>query len=92
MPKLVVPLTDTQIKKAKNEGTSPIKLSDGGGLYLLLDTKGNKYWRMDYIRPITKKRNTLAFGLYPEISLANARERRDNARIFLFFNLEDNST
>lgn len=80
MPKLVVPLTDTQIKKAKNEGHSPIKLSDGGGLYLLLDTKGNKYWRMDYIRPITKKRNTLAFGLYPEISLADARTRRDNAR------------
>ncbi|MDE2422305.1 MAG: integrase arm-type DNA-binding domain-containing protein [Gammaproteobacteria bacterium] len=80
MPKLVLALTDLQVKNVKNTEANPIKLSDGGGLYLLLDVNGKKYWRMDYTRPVTKKRNTLAFGTYPEVSLSLARERRNEAR------------
>lgn len=79
MPKVVTPLTDTQIKRIKSDGLI-IKLFDGGGLYLLVDKTGNKFWRMDYTRPVTKKRNTLAFGVYPEVSLADARARRDLVR------------
>ena len=79
MPKVVTPLTDTQIKRIKSDG-SIIKLFDGGGLYLLVDKSGNKFWRMDCTRPVTKKRNTLAFGVYPEVSLADARARRDLVR------------
>ncbi|AXI03263.1 tyrosine-type recombinase/integrase [Aquirhabdus parva] len=80
MPKLVVPLTDPQIKKAKYDSTGSNKLRDGGGLFLLLDKNGSKYWHMDYTRPVTKKRNTLAFGIYPYTTLAKARELRDSAR------------
>lgn len=83
MPKLVLPLTDTKIKTAKNETDKPIKLFDGNGLFLLLDTNGKKYWRMNYTRPLSKKRNTLAFGLYPETTLAEARTLRDQARKLL---------
>ncbi|WP_247869806.1 Arm DNA-binding domain-containing protein [Herbaspirillum sp. ST 5-3] len=47
MPKLATPLTDIQPRNAKPK-EKPYKLSDGGGLYLLVNTDGAKYWRMDY--------------------------------------------
>ncbi|MFB2538470.1 MULTISPECIES: tyrosine-type recombinase/integrase [unclassified Acinetobacter] len=72
-------LTDIQVKKLKD----PKKYSDGGGMYLHITAQGGKYWRMDYYRPISKKRNTLPFGTYPEISLAQARLQRDEARALL---------
>ncbi|MEB5928616.1 Arm DNA-binding domain-containing protein [Acinetobacter schindleri] len=69
MPKLVVGFTDSKIKSAismqKKAFEKNIKLSDGGGLYLLLDKKGGAYWRFDYVRPATKKRVTIAIGIYP---------------------------
>lgn len=72
-------LTDTAIRKAK-PGTKPQKLADGGGLYLLLKPTGARWWRWDYRRPVTGKRNTLSLGIYPEVTLADARGRRDAAR------------
>jgi hypothetical protein len=54
------------------------KLSDGGGLYLLVRASGAKLWRLNY-RYLEKYR-TLAFGSWPEVSLADARSRRDEAR------------
>ncbi len=54
------------------------KLSDGGGLYLLVRTNGSRLWRLNY-RHLGKYR-TLAFGAYPEVSLADARGKRDEAR------------
>lgn len=74
-----MPLTDTAIRKTK-PSLKPIKLTDGGGLYLLLSPKGARWWRLDYRRPLTSKRNTLSLGTYPETSLAEARSRRDAAR------------
>lgn len=71
MPKLATPLTDIQPRNAKPK-EKPYKLSDGGGLYLLVNTDGTKYWRMDYRYAGTRK--TLAFGRYPETSLAQARK------------------
>ena len=82
MARTVIPLNDTKIKKAKSDGRN-VKLSDGGGLYLLIDKNNNKFWRFDYYRPYSKKRNTISFGAYPEISLAEARSRRDEARSLL---------
>lgn len=77
MPKLATPLTDTQVRNAKAKDKS-YKLSDGGGLYLLVSTEGSKYWRMDY--RLNGGRNTLSFGKYPEVPLSDARKYRHEAR------------
>jgi hypothetical protein len=55
-----------------------LKLSDGGGLYLLVRPDGARYWRMDY--RWMGKRGTLAFGVYPTITLAEARQKREKAK------------
>ncbi len=70
-------LTAMQVKSAK-EMDKPQKLSDGGGLYLLVQPNGAKYWRLDY--RFAGKRKTLAVGVYPDVSLSEARERREAAR------------
>ncbi|WP_179506264.1 MULTISPECIES: phage integrase central domain-containing protein [unclassified Sphingomonas] len=57
------------------------KLSDGGGLYLLVRPNGTKLWRLNY--RYLEKHRTLAFGAWPEVSLADARARRDDARRLL---------
>ena len=72
-------LTDTAIRKAK-PSDKPVKLTDGQGLYLLLRPDGARWWRWDYRRPVTGKRNTLSLGTYPDVGLAEARARRDGAR------------
>lgn len=72
-------LTDTAIRKAK-PGDKPAKLADGGGLYLLLRPDGARWWRWDYRRPVTGRRNTLSLGTYPETGLAEARARHGEAR------------
>ncbi len=82
MPATVTPLTDTAIRKAKPTA-KPVKLTDGGGLYLLLKPDGARWWRLDYRRPVTSKRNTLSLGTYPAVSLSKARKDRDEARTLL---------
>lgn len=77
-----MPLTDTTIRRTKCLAT-PQKLRDGNGLYLLLRPDGARWWRYDYRRPVTGKRNTLSFGTYPEVSLADAREKLAEARRLL---------
>lgn len=74
-----MPLTDTAIRKAK-PAEKPYKLRDGGGLYLILRPDGARWWRLDYRRPVTAKRNTLSLGTYPTVGLAAARSERDAAR------------
>jgi integrase len=73
-------LTGLQVKRAKATG-KPYKLSDGSGLFLLVQPNGAKYWRMDY--SFAGKRKTLAVGVYPNVSLSDARTRRDDARKLL---------
>lgn len=70
-------LTVTAINNAKPK-EKPYKLADEKGLYLFIQTSGSKLWRFDY--RFQAKRKTLALGSYPEISLADAREKRDSAR------------
>ena len=69
-------LSDTALRKAKPTD-KPYKLADERGLYLLVNSAG-KYWRMDY--RYLGKRKTLSLGVYPDVSLARAREKRDDAR------------
>ncbi|MCW1971435.1 UNVERIFIED_ORG: integrase [Pantoea agglomerans] len=57
------------------------KLSDGGGLYLLVNTNGARYWRMKY--RVAGKEKLLAIGVYPGVSLAEARMKRDEAKKIL---------
>lgn len=73
-------LTDTAIRNAK-PATKPFKLADGGGLYLLIQPSGGKWWRFDY--RFGGKRKTLSMGVYPDVPLASARPRRDEARRLL---------
>lgn len=76
-----MPLTDLFIRKLKHSGKpSGDKYSDGRTLYLLL-RESNKYWRMNY--SYEGKHRTLAFGTYPEVSLAEARELCADARKLL---------
>lgn len=74
-----MPLSDQAVRKAK-PAEKPFKLSDEKGLYLLVNAAG-KYWRMDYRHD--GKRKTLALGIYSDVSLARAREKRDEARKLL---------
>ncbi len=74
-------LTDTFTKNTKHSGKpAGDKHTDGGGMYLLVNA-GGKYWRMDY--RFADKRKTLALGVYPAVSLAKARQRREKARELL---------
>jgi len=75
-----MPLTDTAIKKTKS-GPKQLKLADGGGLYLLVTPVGSRYWRWKY-RYLGKEK-LLALGVYPDVSLAKARERHQSARKLL---------
>jgi len=70
-------LSDTAIKNAKPKDKT-YKLFDGGGLYLEVSTNGHKYWRQKYRFQGKEKR--LALGVYPDVSLKMARDRRDEAR------------
>lgn len=71
-------LADTFVRQAKHSGKpAGDKHTDGAGMYLLVKAAG-KYWRMDYT--FAGKRKTLALGVYPAVSLAKARQRRDKAR------------
>ena len=81
-------LTDTFVKSAKFTGLSAKeKHADSGGMYLLVNASG-KYWRMDY--RFADKRKTLALGVYPAVSLAKARARRDKARELLADDIDPN--
>jgi len=70
-------LSAAKVKNAKPK-TKSYKLTDGQGMCLLVNTKGSKLWRMDYL--FNNKRNTHAIGAYPIISLENARERLIEAK------------
>lgn len=72
-----MPLTAIAVSNAKPREKA-YKLADSGGLYLLVTTGGHRYWRFNY--KFDGKAKTLAFGVFPDVGLADARERRDSAR------------
>lgn len=74
-----MPLTDTQIRNARfNPDGTGNRLTDGGRMYLQLTASGGKLWRINY--RFNEKDKTLALGVYPDVSLAVARKKRDEAR------------
>ena len=75
-----MPLTDTAIRNAK-PGAKPLRLFDGGGLYLEVAPGGGRWWRLKYRHGGKEKR--LSMGTYPGTSLKAARKRRDDARELL---------
>ncbi|OWQ98218.1 integrase [Sphingopyxis witflariensis] len=80
-------LTDTAIRKAKPK-EKPYKVSDSQGLYLLVNPRGSKLWRVKYrMNGVERK---LALGSYPEITLAEARRARDAARRQLAHSIDPN--
>ncbi|MAZ65509.1 MAG: integrase [Kangiellaceae bacterium] len=87
MGRITKPLTNTEVKQAKPKDKL-YKLSDGGGLQLHVKPNGSKLWRLDYIRPYTKKRTCLSLGSYPSISLAEARKEREQAKELLAKNID----
>jgi diguanylate cyclase (GGDEF)-like protein/PAS domain S-box-containing protein len=80
MARSVIPLTDRRIRQT-GTAARPFKLADGGGMYLLLNPDGSRYWRLDY--RFDGKRKTLALGVYPAVSLGEARKRRCAAKALL---------
>ncbi|AUM11976.1 tyrosine-type recombinase/integrase [Ketobacter alkanivorans] len=75
-----MPLTALAVKQAKPK-ESDYKLTDGGGMYLLVSKKGGKYWRLKY--RFAGKEKVLALGVYPSVSLEQARQERDKAKKLL---------
>ncbi|MNG86315.1 Prophage CP4-57 integrase [compost metagenome] len=86
-------LYDSNVKNAKpgippksKPGAPLVKeynLADGDGLYLRVKLNGSKMWLFNYYRPSDKKRANISFGLYPDVTLSAARERRQEARALL---------
>jgi integrase len=83
-------LNDTFIKNSTKHSGKPAgdKYTDGGGMYLLVTAVG-KYWRMNY--RFDEKRKTLALGVYPTVTLAEARKRREKAREQLSKGIDPNA-
>jgi hypothetical protein len=80
-----MPLTDVKCRNAKAQN-KPHKLSDGGGLHLLINSDGAKYWRLAY--RWHGKQRTLALGVYPAVGLMEARAARDGAKRSLASNID----
>ncbi len=75
-----MPLTDIAIRNAK-PSSKALKMADGGGMFLLVTPVGGKLWRLKY--RVDGREKLLSIGAYPEISLSEARKRRDQARELL---------
>ena len=80
-----MPLTDVKCRNAKGQ-IKPYKLSDAGGLHMLVNADGAKYWRLAY--RWHGKQRTLALGVYPAVGLMEARAARDDAKRTLAANVD----
>ncbi len=78
MARRTVPLTDVQVRNSKPKTDKQATFFDGGGMYLLVKPSGDKGWRFKY--RLNGKNKLISFGTYPEISLADARKKRSEAR------------
>lgn len=78
-------LSEVTVRNAKGKDKA-YKLADGGGLYILVNPDGSKYWRLKY--RFAGKEKLLALGVYPSVRMAAARERREEAKRLLNENLD----
>jgi len=84
---ILMKLSDIVVRKAKPR-TKTYKMADGGGLFLQLQPNGSKYWRLAY--RFEGKQKVLALGVYPDVPLILARERREAARKLLATGIDPN--
>ncbi|MDA8418083.1 MAG: integrase arm-type DNA-binding domain-containing protein [Desulfobacteraceae bacterium] len=89
MPRRIAPLTDTKVRRIK-PAEKPKKLFDGGGLFLLVTPTGGKLWRLKYRFGGIEK--LLAIGAYPQTSLAEARQKRDQASALMANGVDPSDT
>jgi integrase len=89
MPKRITPLTDAKVRTIK-PAEKPQKLFDGGGLFLLVTPTGGKLWRLKYRFGGIEK--LLAIGAYPQTSLAEARQKRDQASALILNGVDPSDT
>jgi integrase len=75
-----MPITDIIVRTAKHKD-KPYKITDEKGLYLFIKPNGGKYWRYKYY--FAGKEKVLALGVYPEVTLKESRDKRDEARKML---------
>ena len=87
MPKTTKPLTDKEVKLAKPK-EKEYTLTDGYGLFLLVLPSGVKTWRFNYTRPYSKKRTKISLGIYPTVTLAQARAIREECLALLAKNID----
>ncbi|QDF29800.1 site-specific tyrosine recombinase, phage integrase family (INT_P4_C, DUF4102 domains) [Halarcobacter anaerophilus] len=87
MDRITVPLTNTEIKSAKPK-EKDYKLFDGGGLFLLVASTGGKRWRLKY--RFNDKEKTVALGIYPTISLKDARNLREEYKSLIAKGIDPN--
>ncbi|CAI4156685.1 integrase domain-containing protein [Alteromonas macleodii] len=87
MARITKPLTNTEVQQAKPTDKEYI-LSDGEGLRLRVKPNGSKLWIFNYIKPATKKRANISFGVYPDLSLKEARIKRKEAREMLALDID----
>lgn len=82
MARIVAPLSNTAVVQAKPRDKE-YNLSDGEGLMLRVKPNGSKLWLFNYTHPFTKKRKNISFGPFPDVTLAQAREKKREARACL---------
>lgn len=82
MARQTKPLTHTEIEKAKPKAKD-YKMMDGNGLYLLVKSGGAKLWRLNYYKPLSKSRTEMSLGAFPDVSLQQARAKREEYRALL---------
>jgi len=82
MARTTKPLTNTEVKQAKPKDKE-YNLADGAGLFLRIKPNGTKSWLFNFSAPYTKKRTNISFGAYPDVSLAEARRQKEEARVLL---------
>ena len=82
MAKTVRPLTVKDVENAKAK-SKQYTLSDGGGLALMVNTQGGKYWHFNYYQPHTKKRRLISIGTFPQITLSQARAKREEFKALI---------
>ncbi|WP_205395331.1 Arm DNA-binding domain-containing protein, partial [Salmonella enterica] len=81
-------LTDTKVKNAR-PAEKAVKLADGFGLYLLVHPIDSKYWQSGY--RFNGKQKVFSIGVYPAVSLADARQRRDEVKRLLDQGIDPNA-
>jgi len=83
MPKISIPLNELKIKSAKPR-TKEYTLSDGKGLHLLIKPNGTKLWEFVFTSPLLHKRRKSSFGTYPDVTLKQARNKREEYRKLIY--------